>query len=528
MCKKEKKQQVIQKRFSIIFSRNFFIVLAILIELALFITLMVLCSAQYYIFRIIVEILAVLFSIRIVVCRSTPSYKIIWLFFMAVLPVVGLLFYVLFAEDKFTVFERKKLKKISLQFSEATKSKLYHNELDNINRDEHPDLYNIASYIANSTGLPLHKNTHTEYFPWGDDAFPVMLETLKKAKHYIFIEYFIIQEGKMWNAILDILKEKAKEGLDIRIMYDDFGCISTLPRNYCDVLNSYGIKARKYAPLRPFLDVRMNNRDHRKIMVIDGHTGFTGGINLADEYINEVVRFGRWKDNAILIQGQAVFSLTVMFLSTWCFLENNYEIDYSKYFPKTYINEIPPIPDDKGYVQSYYCIPFIDEAIGQQVYIDMCLKAKKYLYITTPYLILDDEMRNAIALAAKNGVDVRIITPHIPDKKIVFELTRSNYLRLVEDGVKIYEYTPGFIHAKTFVSDDTMATVGTINLDYRSLYLHMENGVFIYEQEMIKDIKQDLLNTINVSEEITLEELKKTKWYRKLFRAILKIFAPLM
>lgn len=513
----------------ILFSKRLFVILALLIEIAAFILLIVYFTEYFYIVRIISFVLVVLLSIRIVVSKSTPSYKIIWLFFLVLFPFVGLIFYLLFAEDKFTYREKRKLTQVAKSVAVATETKKYRDAIEKMEKEDNRDAYNIANYITNRGGIPPYTNTRSTYFPWGEDAFPVMLNRLKSAKHYIFIEYFIIEPGKMWNSMLEILKEKVKEGLDVRVVYDDLGCIATLPSDYFKILRSYGIKCIKYSPIRPFLDVRMNNRDHRKIMVIDGHTGFTGGINLADEYINEKVKYGRWKDNAIMFEGDAVFALTTLFLSCWSMLDNNLNVDYSQYLPSVYEKETPHYGFGcTGYVQPYCSLPFTYESIGQNVYIDICLKAKKYLYISTPYLILDDEMRDAISLAAMNGVDVRIITPHIPDKKLVFELTRSYYKHLVEAGVKIYEYLPGFIHAKTFVADDVMATVGTINLDYRSLYLHMENGAFIYKDDCIKEIKKDFINTFEVSQEITLESVNSVKWYRKVLRAILRVFAPLL
>ena len=474
----------------------------------------------------IISGVAILVLIPIVNSKMDPSYKITWLVLMVILPVFGALLYILFANKKFTKREKKKMAG-TMESLEKILSYSSTGVLSRIDPNKDPDAYSIGHYIRKYSTTDIYNNTETTYYPWGEDAYPVMLEKLKQAKHYIYMEYFIIQQGKFWNSILEILKEKAKEGLDVRVIYDDMGCMKTLPNKYDDYLRSVGIKCVVFAPIRPFLDVRMNNRDHRKILVIDGHTGFTGGINLADEYINEKIRFGKWKDNAIMLRGDGVFGLTSLFLTTWNRIRGENIDDFTPYLPSTYAKETIPFKSD-GLVQAYGSIPYTFETIGLNVYQDICFRAKKYLYISTPYLILNDEMANAITMAAKNGVDVRLLTPHIPDNRVVFGITRSYYKQLIEAGVKIYEYIPGFVHAKTFLADDTLGTVGTINLDYRSLFLHSENGVFLYKTKSLKDIKNDFEETFKVSKEITLEMVKSLPiWYRFII-AFLRIFAPLL
>ena len=307
-------------------------------------------------------------------------------------------------------------------------------------------------------------------------------------------------------------------------MYDDMGCIMTLPHHYERKMEALGIACSVFNPFIPILSSRLNNRDHRKICVIDGHTGFTGGINLADEYINAYEKHGHWKDSSIILKGDAVWNLTVMFLAMWDDIRGIKE-DYEKFKPRVY-QSVPESRD--GYVQPYSDNPLDDEIVGETVYFNLINKAKRYVYITTPYLIIDNEMVTALSVAAKSGVDVRIITPHIPDKWYVHAVTRAYYEGLLENGVKIYEYTPGFIHAKTFAVDDEYGTVGTINLDYRSLYLHFECGVWLYRTRSVLQIKEDFLAMLPICQEITLEECRNVKWYRKLVRACLRIFAPLM
>lgn len=475
----------------------------------------------------ICEFLSIICAIAVINSRMDPSYKVIWLFFMIINSVIGALFYILFANKKFTKKEKALNKRSLLALNQALDNKEAHGLAHQIDENQAPNLYNIATYIRNRSFTDLYANTYTKYFPWGELAFPVMLEKLKKAKHFIFLEYFIIEPGKFWDPIEEILFAKAKEGLDVRVIYDDLGCIKTLPAHYNRYLEEHGVKCIRYAPLKPILDIRMNNRDHRKIMVIDGHTGFTGGINIADEYINEVVRFGKWKDNAIMLQGDGVFGLTSLFLSTWARLSKAKEVNYNNYLPSKYIKEIPPVKV-KGYVAPYGSIPYTYETVGLNIYIMLCYRAKKTLNIATPYLLPNSELENAICQAAKNGVRVRLLMPHIPDKKAVFEVSRSYCRNLLKSNVEIYEYTPGFVHAKMVEVDGLVATVGTINFDYRSLFLHSENGVLLYDTECIKDITQDFENSFKVSQRVTLEEFFSARPAKRLKRFILRIFAPLM
>lgn len=327
----------------------------------------------------------------------------------------------------------------------------------------------------------------------------------------------------MWNGILEILKQKAAEGVKVRIIYDDMGCFLLLPQNYPAQLKKYGIDCVLFNPFMPMLTAMQNNRDHRKIAVIDGKTAFTGGINLADEYINAIDKHGHWRDSAIMIKGKAAWSFTLMFLQMWELCKKTDE-DYSVYYP--WNDEPCSVPND-GFVQPYSDSPMDTENVGEHVYLQMINNAKDYVYINTPYLIVDDSMISALSLAAKSGVDVRIVTPHKWDKWIVHKATRSYYYELIKAGVKIYEYTDGFNHSKTFVSDDTTATVGTINMDFRSLYLHFECGVWLCGSKAVKDIKEDFLSTLEVCQQITEDDCSKNPFVR-LLQQILRLFAPLM
>jgi cardiolipin synthase len=349
-----------------------------------------------------------------------------------------------------------------------------------------------------------------------------MLEEMKKAEHYLFLEYFIIEEGEMWGPMVEIMRERASAGVDVRLIYDDFGCVTKLPTNYRRKMEAMGIKCCVFNPYIPILSARLNNRDHRKLLIIDGKVGFTGGINLADEYINRVERFGHWKDAGILLRGEAVWSMTIMFLAMWEYVRGTRE-DIENYRPA-----LPAAETYHGYVQPYTDYPLDNEPVGETVYLNLISKARDYVYIMTPYLIIDNEMVTALTTAAKSGIDVRIITPHIPDKWYVHALTRAYYELLVEAGVRIYEYTPGFIHSKVFCVDGQYATVGTINLDFRSLYLHFENGVWLYDADCIGQVEADFKKTFPICQEISLEQCRATKWYVRLGRACLRLFAPLM
>lgn len=514
-----------KKFLSKVFSSRTLVILVLIIEVIAFGLLLAFASNFLGEIRSILALISILVAILIFNSKASTSYKIAWLVVVIVLPIFGSIAYILFSNKKFTRHEKKKMRPVMNALKKANALDV-NNQVNLIDKDKDPNAYFFGKYLNDYSHNGIFKNTKVTYFPWGQDAWKVMLEKMKMAKHYLFLEYFIIEPGKMWDTMLEIMVEKAKEGIDVRLMYDDFGCLGTLPSGYYKKMRKLGIKCHPVNAIRPLLDIRMNNRDHRKIMVIDGHTGFTGGINLADEYINERERFGKWKDNAIMLEGDGVFGLTSLYLSNWSLVDHKHPItDFSPYVPSLYKDEAPKVDKSSGYVAPYGSLPFVYETVGENVYIDLILKAKKYIYITTPYLILDEELENALIKAAKGGIDIKLLTPHIPDKKLVFDLTRSYYRNLVEAGVKIYEYTPGFVHAKTFVVDGEMATVGTINLDFRSLYLHMENGCFIYQNDVIKDIEKDMVETFADSEQITKEMIKSSPASKRLLRAILKMFS---
>lgn len=476
-------------------------------------------SESFFDFYLASLTLSIIIVFIIINNKSNPSYKIAWIVPVMIFPIFGGLFYLLYGGNKLST--REKLKMV-IQNIEMTNSLKQDDEIIKKIGDKSIYAKNQSEYILNYAKCPVYNNTETTYFKIGEEKFEALLRELKKAEKFIFLEYFIIQEGKMFNSILEILEEKAKQGVDVRLIYDDVGCIVTLPHNYKNTLEAKGIKCRVFNPIKPFFTRRLNNRDHRKIVVIDGDVGFTGGINLADEYINEYEKHGYWKDAGIMLKGDAVWNLTVMFLSMWDYIDNKEE-DYIEFKPSKnkYYNS-------KGYVQPFDDSPLINEPIGETVYLNLINKAKDYIYINTPYLIIDNEMATALKIAAKSGVDIKIVTPYIPDKKFVHAVTKSYYESFIKDGIEIYEFTPGFMHAKTFVVDDEYGVVGSINLDFRSLYLHYECGVWLYKTESIKSMKDDYLETLKRCHKVTMEECKNTSSIRKVLRLIIRMFAPLL
>lgn len=472
------------------------------------------------ILKFIMWTLSVIISIWLLNKWDNPAYKLAWIIPILMFPTLGGMLYLLYGNKEPTRRLRKNLEygyylsQPFLEQEEEIVEELRKKDMHIARQCEYIDQYGLT---------PVYKNTETYYFPDGESYYKALLEELKKAKHYIFLEFFIIEKGKMWDSILDVLLEKVKKGVEVRIIYDDVGCVAKLPYKYYDKLQQLGIQCVSFNHFIPVFSMALNHRDHRKIVVIDGDISFSGGINLADEYINEVQRFGYWKDTGIMLKGDATWNFTVMFLQMWNSIRRS-DRQFEKYKPRTYFPE--GFAHD-GFVQPYGDSPLDQEIVGENVYLNLINSAKNYIYATTPYLIIDNEMMTALCLAAKRGLDVRILTPGIPDKKLTFLLTQSYYHQLVNAGVKIYEYTPGFLHAKMMVADDETATIGTINLDYRSLYLHFECGVFLYQSRVVAEIKKDIQNSIEKSHQITEKECYKN-WFQSMLQGILRIFAPLM
>lgn len=463
-------------------------------------------------------LISIVVLIWLINSNTNPSYKLAWTIPILILPVFGGIFYLLFGTSK--VSSRLKKNRESQQKFKT----LYLNQepsvLETVKK-EFPSYYPQMNYTL-GVGYPVYPNEHTEYFSLGDEKFPQMLAELKKAKKYIFMEYFIISEGKMWTEIEKILIQKVKEGVEVRVIFDDCGSWGLLPKHYEKKLNQAGIQCRIFNPIRPSLTITMNNRDHRKILIIDGKVGFTGGVNIGDEYINLKDIHGHWKDAAVMIRGQAVNTLLSLFFEMWnLILPDDKDVSF-------YYTTFDRVSNPDGYIQPYGSDPFSEDNVGENIYLNLITKANREILIMTPYLIIDNELTTMLCLAAKNGVRVKILTPHIADKWYVHLMTCSSYPQLIKAGVEIYEYTPGFVHSKVFVADGEIATVGTINLDYRSLYLHFECGTILYRTKAVKQIQEDILNTLSVSQKITLEDCDKIRWYHRLFQRLIKVFSPLM
>lgn len=448
------------------------------------------------------------------------SAKITWMVTIAILPVVGvpLFFYV-----KSNIGHNALKKRVSHLTEEARGLQPQPLAAARELAEADPGAASLARYLhGKGGGFSVYRNTEVTYFPGGEAKFEELLRQLEKAEKYIFLEYFIIDEGLMWGRILEVLARKAAEGVDVRVMYDGTCEFTTLPRDYPGRLEKLGIQCRVFSPVQPFVSTHYNYRDHRKILVIDGKVGFTGGVNLADEYINHIEKYGRWKDAAVMLEGEAVRPLTILFLEMWSILR---EPEFEK-FLSVPSHSVPA----KGFAAPYGDCPLDGERVGEMVYIDLLNRAKRYIHIMTPYLILDGELETALRFAAERGVDVHLILPHVPDKKFAYALAKTHYKSLLDSGVKISEWLPGFVHAKVFVVDDSEAVVGTINLDYRSLYHHFENAVWMKDAACIPAIEKDFQKTLEFCRDVepTRESIWEGNVLLHLAGILLKVIAPLL
>ncbi len=512
---------ILKRFFTIIFSRVVYSALFILLQLGALLFVFCFFKEQFVWFYAFCVLLSIAAGLHVLNRDMNPAYKLAWIVPILLFPIFGGFLYLLYGKARMTRSNRRSMAKVMERY--RTAMSLVPGSAPEL-ETESPDAAIHAKYISTVASVPPYRHTFTEYFPTGEAYFAALKEELEKAQRFIFLEYFIVEDGVMWGDILDILVRKAQQGVDVRMMYDDLGCVFTLPRSYDKTLEKLGIKACVFHRFNSVLDSRFNARDHRKICVVDGNVGITGGINLADEYINVYPKHGHWKDSGVLLRGRAVWSLTVMFLTMWDYYRKE-QADFSMYLPG-----MEPAADTgaTGYAQPYTDVPIDDEAVGETVYLNLINRAQRYVYITTPYLIIDNELLTALRTAAKSGVDVRIITPGVPDKRLVYAVTRSNYEPLLTSGVRIYEYTPGFMHAKNFVCDDRYGIVGTINLDYRSLYLHYECAVWMYGTASVPQIKQDFTDTLDSCLEITAATLPKRNIFQCIWLAALRAFAPLL
>ncbi|MBD5144854.1 MAG: cardiolipin synthase [Ruminococcus sp.] len=500
------------------------VIFGLLLQIAFIVSSLNFFSDRFVYFSIASTLLSLVVLVWIINDNTNPYYKLAWVVPVLIIPVFGTVTY-LFAKLGLGthIMNNRLLKLIDKTSPFIPQNKDTLDELEKISVKEK----NLAVYMKTHAGYPIWKNTYAEYYPLGEDAFASMVRELEAAEEFIFMEYFIVERGVMWNTILEILARKAAEGVDVRFMYDGMCSLMLVPYSYPKKLEAMGIKCKMFSPIKPVLSTVQNNRDHRKILVVDGHTAFTGGVNLADEYINKVEYYGHWKDTAVMLKGEAAAGFTIMFLQNWNIsesTEDNYASFIKSDFPQLRENDLPT----DGFVLPYGDSPLDNENVGQIVYLDILNRAERYVHIMTPYLILDNEMVGALTYAAKRGVDVVIIMPHIPDKIYAYLLARSYYAELIRAGVKIYEYTPGFVHAKCFVSDDTRAVVGSINLDYRSLFLHFECASYFYRHPVVEQVEQDVQNTLKKCMQVTLDDCKKFNPFKRIAGHVLRLFAPLM
>lgn len=515
-ARKEAKKGIL----SVVFSRTALILLLLIIQISILFSVTFLTSGNSSLVYIIATILSVIVVVYIYNQKGNPAFTMTWVLLIMIFPVFGTVFYIFVKSQLGSRKIGKTLARIKVETSRYMGQK---RDVISELRVSKPANANLAHYMKYQLGFPTYRNTKATYFASGEEKFPALLEELDRAEKFIFMEYFIVEESYMWDQILRVLRRKVKEGVEVRFMYDGMCSISMLPYNYPKKLQKYGIKCKMFSPIHPVLSTTQNNRDHRKICVVDGRVAFTGGINLGDEYINRKERFGYWKDTAVMLEGEAVQSFTMMFLEMWNVTEKR--VDYYKRYLTPTQKELKR---ELGFVLPYADSPFDEENVGEEVYFHILNHAKKYVHIMTPYLILDNEMSDTLCRAAKSGIEVIIIMPGIPDKPYAFALAKTFYKELMEAGVQIYEFTPGFVHAKIFVSDNDTATVGSINLDYRSLYLHFECGVFIYNNQVVRDIELDFQRTLKQCHQITFEELRKIPLLKRVEGHVLKLVAPLM
>ncbi len=506
-----------KKAFHFLTTRMFWILFAAAIELAGMTALMVFVGKYFAIVQFAVKLIAIIIAFVWIAQNTHPTFKVSWLFMILVVPVFGIAAYIMFGRKN--VVKKVRNKVLSLQDSMVNAMPDDEALLAEIKKAD-KSVASQMGYVSNVGGYPVFQNTDCKYYKCGEDMYPDMLEDIRKAQKYIYIEYFIFNLGHCLDQLLTELEIKAKEGVDIRLIYDDWGCVNYMPRKKWAEIKAMGIKCVVCSPFKLVPNALMNNRDHRKILLIDGKVAYTGGLNISDEYINEKERFGYWKDTGVRLEGEATFSLEMIFLNNWGFA-NGTDIDFEA-VPKNFSPQ-----KSGGYVQPYAGSPLLRDQLTENVYMNIISKAKDYVYIFTPYLILGNDLQRVIENAVACGVDVRIVVPGVPDKKTVYELGHKYFYKLAQKGVKIYKYKPGFIHAKSVIADDEIATVGSINMDYRSLYLHYENGVYFYKGEIIDKIKDDFMTTFEESILCEASELKGN-WFNGFIRTVLELVAPLL
>ena len=534
----------------VIFSR-FVITMLIIIAQVYFLFACLFWFRVYWpVITAVMSLLSVSVIIYIINRDQNPAFKLSWMIPICTVPFLGTFMY-LFVEGNVTTKGIKRA--INRRIEESAVYLKQDPEIRKELSDKPCSMSAISQYVENAGGFPTYKNTDVTYLPSGEAFLADLLEKLETAEHFIFLEYFIVAEGYMWDSVLEILKKKVEQGVEVKLMIDGTCTWITLPNKYTEKMKSYGIDTRVFLPVVPIFSTHQNNRDHRKIIVIDGKTAYTGGTNLADEYINQKTLHGHWKDVAVRLDGDAVRTITVLFLQLWNVGDMRFDRrtfqpgEYEKYLvqekSENLICDRSASADaavdaaaakdgilgegKRAYVMPYGDGPNSYHNLAENVYLDIMNRANRYIHVMSPYFINDHEIITAFKYAAERGTDVKLILPHIPDKKFAFDVARTYYPALLKAGVKIYEYTPGFVHAKVFVSDDNKAVVGSINLDFRSLYHHYECAAYFYRCDAVLDVEKDFQETLAKSQLVTMEYYKSIPWYRRLSGQVLKLFAPL-
>lgn len=510
------------KLMKLVYSNKFFAILTLALQIGLIAMFIVGVSNNTRFYLLASYLISAIFIVIEVNRHEESAFKITWIMLVAVVPVFGWFFY-LYTHTGIISGSIQKAHRRAKEMLKEYKcdDKALIREMDEDGCDT-----SLVKYLSNAGESSVFKNSDVEYFGLGDDMFISILRELERAEKFIFMEFFIInQKSYMWQRVEDILIKKAREGVDVRLMYDGMGCIGIFPEAHKKVLERQGIKCQVFAPIQPLLSTYQNNRDHRKILVIDGRCAFSGGINFADEYINKIVRFGHWKDTGIKVIGEGVSGFTELFLTMWCTTSRNYEDDIPKLMDasKEY-----SCGEAKGYIVPFGDSPLDEKLVGRNAYVDILNSSKEYVDIMTPYFVIDDAIFDAMEYATARGVRVRLVLPGIPDKKIPYCLARSYYKELNAIGVEVYEYTPGFVHAKVTVGDGNRAIVGTVNYDYRSLYLHYECGLYMLDVPEIADIDFDFIETLSECKRMTELEYKQLPWHYRLGGRILRFVATMI
>ena len=506
----------------VIFGRAMFIVLLLIVQALIIVAPFVWLNWYYSSFFYWIFFgISLLTAIEIFSTDSDPTVKLSWIVLVIGTNIFGTLFYWWARLDVGHHRLKKNIASVTAAGKELQKPT---DDVINDIKENVKSLSNRSNYLINVGGYYPYRYNKMKYYRFGQEMLPDFLEDLRSAKHFIFLEYFIIKEGEMWGSVLEILAKKASEGVDVRLNYDGTNEFDSLPHSYPKQMAALGIKCKRFDPLRPFISTEFNYRDHRKIAVIDGRIAYTGGVNMADEYINVDSPFGVWKDNALRVQGPAIATFTRLFLECWNSREDEY--DFGEFIAES--EKCPTYTDEVGYAIPFGDNPLASDKIGEQIYLEIINTAKQYVHVMTPYFVVDEVVINALSYAAKRGIDVKIMIPHIPDKKIAYCITKSYRKRLVRAGVKFFEYTPGFIHSKAIVSDGKKAVLGSINMDYRSFYHHFEIGVYMYKTAVIKDVEADFAECLKECQEDTIESIDKEPWFGKFIGYIGRLIAPMI